>query len=313
MNTNNNIVNKSDSKTSNIKSISPKDITIIIPTFNEREAIGLVLDELKQEGYTNIIVVDGYSTDGTAEIAKEKGAFVIFQHGSGKSGAIKTALEYVKTPYIVVMDGDYSYDPKDIKNMLVHAEKYDEIIGFRNNNIGLLHRIGNKIINIAFNILFGTKLRDVCSGMYLVKTEALKDIEFKSKGFSIEVEIVAHVSTYGKITEVPINYRKRIGKKKIKSFRDGFAIIMSVISLALSYNPIFFFSILASLLSIPGVILTIWQLYLRYTYGAEAWSMGIAWLGLFLVIMGFQGFTVATISLMLKRMEKRIIHFLKRE
>jgi len=56
---------------------------------NEAEAIGKVIDELKQEGYKNILVVDGYSNDGTLEIAKQKGAKAIYQHGKGKAGAIK--------------------------------------------------------------------------------------------------------------------------------------------------------------------------------------------------------------------------------
>ena len=73
----------------------PKDInsevTVVIPTLNEAEAIGKVIDELKQYGIVNIIVVDGHSTDGTPKIAKEKGVKVIFQEGKGKALAIKTA------------------------------------------------------------------------------------------------------------------------------------------------------------------------------------------------------------------------------
>jgi dolichol-phosphate mannosyltransferase len=109
--------------------ISPEDLTIVIPTLNEREAIGFVLDELRQEGYENVLVVDGYSTDGTPDVARERGATVVFQHGAGKAGAIKTALEHVKTPYMLVMDGDHSYDPKDIKRLLAYAANYDEVIG----------------------------------------------------------------------------------------------------------------------------------------------------------------------------------------
>jgi dolichol-phosphate mannosyltransferase len=294
-------------------SISLKDVTVVIPTLNEREAIGIVLDELLAEGCVNVLVVDGYSTDGTVDIVRGKGIPIIYQHGAGKAGAIKTALEHVKTPYILVMDGDYTYDPKDIKHMLTHAANYDEIIGARKNNqnINLLHRLGNRIINYIFNLLFGAGLSDVCSGMYLLKTEALRGAELKSRGFNVEVEIAAHICSYGKITEVPINYRRRIGGRKLRTFKDGFTIAASIISLARTYNPVFLFSALASILTIPGITLTLWQLYLRYIYGAEAWSMGIAWLGLFLLIVGLQGFTAATISLMLKRMEKRIIQTIK--
>jgi len=65
------------------------------------------------------------------------------------------------------MDGDHTYNPKDIKKMLLHANKYDEIIGRRTNieNIPILPKLGNKIINSTFNLLLGTSLKDVCSGM----------------------------------------------------------------------------------------------------------------------------------------------------
>jgi len=289
--------------------ISPEDVTIVIPTLNEAEAIGKVLDELKQEGYTNILVVDGYSHDGTVEIAREKGAVVVYQHGLGKAGAIKTALEYVDTSYMLVMDGDYTYDPKDIKRMLLHAAKYDEIIGVRSGseNIGWLHRLGNKLINFTFNLLLGARLSDVCSGMYLLRTEALKGFELRGRGFSVEVEIAAYMCSSGRVTEVPISYRRRVGRRKLKTLRDGFSIITTVFWLARTYNPVFLLATLASLLAVPGAVLTLWQLYLRYVYGAEAWSMGVAWLGLFLLVVGMHGFTVATIALLLKRMEKRIV------
>ncbi|MCQ4450474.1 MAG: glycosyltransferase, partial [Sulfolobales archaeon] len=74
-------------------------VTFLIPTLNERDGIGLVIDEIKSLGFNKIIVVDGYSTDGTAEIAKEKGAKVIYQLGKGKASAVMTGLKHVDTPY----------------------------------------------------------------------------------------------------------------------------------------------------------------------------------------------------------------------
>ena len=123
----------------------------------------------------------------------------------------------------------------------------------------------------------------------------------------MEVEIAAHMCSSGRVSEVPINYRGRVGKRKLKTLRDGFSILNAIFWLARAYNPVFLLATLASLMAVPGVLLTLWQLYLRYVYGAEAWSMGVAWLGFFLLVIGMQGFTVATIALLLKRMEKRIV------
>lgn len=296
-----------------VAEVHPSLVTVVIPTLNEAEAIGKVIDELKAEGFTNVLVVDGYSNDRTPQIAMEKGAKVIFQHGIGKAGALRTAIEHVETPYMLVMDGDYTYDPKDIKRLLAHAAGYDEVIGARNpKNIPWLHRIGNKVINFLFRLLLGANSTDVCSGMYLIRTEAVRDLLPQSRGFSIEVELAAHTSYYGKVTEVPISYRKRIGNRKLKSLRDGLAIMATIIRLAWEYNPVFVLAIMASILAIPGAILTLWQLYLRYVYGAEAWSLGVAWLGLVLLIVGLQAFTLAILSLQIKRIEKRLIRLLQR-
>ena len=86
----------------------------MIPTLNEHEVIGRVLDDLKHFGFYNILVVDGYSNDGTVEIAKSKGAMVLNQHGVGKAGALATAIKTVNTPYMLVMDGDNTYKARTL-------------------------------------------------------------------------------------------------------------------------------------------------------------------------------------------------------
>jgi glycosyltransferase involved in cell wall biosynthesis len=86
-----------------------------------------------EAGYRNILVVDGYSSNRTVEIARSMGAQVVTQTGHGKSSAIKTAIETVQTEYILVMDGDGTYDPKDIERMreTVVKKNCDEVVGYR--------------------------------------------------------------------------------------------------------------------------------------------------------------------------------------
>ncbi|HSV49901.1 MAG TPA: glycosyltransferase [Candidatus Acidoferrales bacterium] len=97
-------------------SISKDQLTIVIPVKDEELAISSVIDELLLEGFDNILVVDGYSKDKTLQILKEKKSVrVISQHGKGKTGAVKTAIENVTTPYLLVIDGDYTYQAKDIQ------------------------------------------------------------------------------------------------------------------------------------------------------------------------------------------------------
>ena len=119
----------------------------------------------------------------------------------------------------------------------------------------------------------------------------------------MEVEIASYISSTGKITEVPISYRKRIGKQKLTTWKEGFNIITSIVRIARSYNPPFLLGTLFSLLAIPRAGILLWQLAQRYLYGGVGWSIGWAWLGLLLLIIGIQGFTIATMTLLLKRME----------
>jgi glycosyltransferase involved in cell wall biosynthesis len=287
--------------------VTKDDITVVIPTLNEEDGIGQLMYELNQCGYHNILVVDGYSTDGTAKAAESNGGFVVLQHSKGKCGAIETAIDNVKTPYMLVMDADCTYDPKDIGNFLVHADNHDQIIGVRangRNNIPRLNRFGNWIITTTFNMLMGTKLSDVCSGMYLIKTDSARELELNTRGFDVEVEIAAQTAIKGRITEVPIDYRKRVGSQKLSAWKHGFQIMRTVFSLARAYNPALLFSILVALAAIPASVILGWVALEVILYGV--WHSGYALTGLMLLVLASQGLAVATISAMLKRTEKRI-------
>ena len=287
---------------------SKDDITIVLPTLNEEKAIESVVTELKQVGYRNILVIDGYSTDGTVKIAESNGCCVLFQHSRGKCGAIETAIENVKTPYLLVMDGDLTYDPKDIDNFLIHADKYDQIIGVRANgrkNIPRTNRFGNWLITKTFNLLMGTKLSDVCSGMYLIGTSVARQLELNTSGFDVEVEIAAQTATNGRVTEVPIAYRKRVGCQKLNSWKHGFQIIRTVFGLARRYNPVLLFSGLVSLAAIPASFVLGWTAFEGILYGL--WHSEHVLSGLMLLLLASQGLTVASISLLFRRMEKRMI------
>jgi dolichol-phosphate hexosyltransferase len=244
-----------NSKPNSYQSVAEKNITVVIPTLNEEEAIGKVLNELQSLGFKNIVVVDGYSTDRTVEIAKQFGVKTIYQHGKGKTGALKTAIEHIETPYLLVMDGDYTYDASCINRFIQHLDCYDEIIGARiaddTNPMSFLHIYGNKIITKLFNNLMGTSLSDLCSGMYVVRTKALQSIDLSTTGFDVEAEIAAQIASLGRITEVPINYRSRLGKQKLSTWRHGYKIVKSILRLGKLYNPGTFYSILGKSIMIP--------------------------------------------------------------
>lgn len=286
-----------------------KNVVVLIPTLNEEEAIGYVIDELLQcgVGKEQILVVDGGSTDKTRDIVMSKGVKVIIQEGKGKADAIATAVKYIDKPYVLVMDGDYTYPAKYVKELLKKAIEgnYDEVIGAREKKIGMsvTYRFGNWILTKAFNLMFGTKLKDVLSGMYVVKTKVLKEIEWGVKGFSIEAEIAAHAASIGKISEYPISYRKRLGEKKLKVIH-GFQIARDIVKLMWRYNPAFFIFLAGSLTLLPGLVLGAWVAYHYLLFGIKYYVKGL--IAIILTVAGFQSLLMAVLTLYLKRMEIRL-------
>ncbi|MCW4003031.1 MAG: glycosyltransferase family 2 protein [Candidatus Bathyarchaeota archaeon] len=291
--------------------ITKDQVTIVIPVKNEEQAISLVIDELIQEGYSNILVVDGYSADNTIQIIEaKKSVTLIQQHGKGKTGAVKTAIENVTTPYLLILDGDYTYQAKDIQRLLNHCANYAQVIGVRDRkNIGLIHRFGNWVITKSFNLLMSTHFSDLCSGMYVLRTDVARSLELGSRGFATEVEIAAQTVSDYEVTEVPIGYRQRLGKAKL-SWKNGFGILSTVVSLARKYNPVLLFSIASMTSIIPAVALLAWVLYRQMVFGI--WHSGWALMGVMLLLFASQALAVVTLVLLVKRTEKRIIQRLEK-
>lgn len=238
--------------------VAKGDVTVVLPVLNEEEGLAAVVDELHGLGYWRILAVDGYSTDRTLEVARRKGVDVIQQTGKGKTGAVRTAIEHVSTPYMLVMDADFTYDARDIERFLDRSGRYDEVVGVRRReNIGRVHMVGNSIITGVFNFLFGVRVSDVCSGMYMLKTSSAKQLELVTEGFDIEVEVLAQVAARGMVGEVAINYRSRLGSRKL-AWKDGFTILSTTLNLARVYRRLSLCSLLAGLLPIVGFGMLSW-------------------------------------------------------
>jgi dolichol-phosphate mannosyltransferase len=224
--------------------IKKEDVTIVVPTLNEEGAIELVLKDILLEGYPKMLVIDGNSIDKTFTLVKNMQIPIYPQSGMGKTGAIRTALNYIETPYFGVIDGDYTYSAKDLEALLEKAPHNNQVIGARRDraNIKALNRFGNGLINLLFNLSFGTRLTDVCSGLYVLNTSFAKGLVLETGGFDVEVEIAAQAAKSRKIAEVPISYGSRIGIQKLNPLRDGFLITSSIIKLSKKYNPLMFYS-----------------------------------------------------------------------
>jgi len=287
------------------KGIAKDEVTVVIPTLDEAEAISKVIEAVRTEGYRNILVVDGNSTDGTADIASAMGVEVLLQHGVGKAGAVKTAMEHVNTSYVVFMDGDCTYDPKDIGKLLNQSERYVHVIGARDwSNMYYLHRLGNWIISQLFGVLFEVKVTDVCSGMYLLETKKARKYSLEEPGFVVETELGAQSASVGALTEVKIDYRPRIGARKLRTWRHGLAIFSAALRLARRYNPILLYSSLAGLSIIPAVSILSYVALRQLVMGI--WHSGWALVGIAFLLVAALSLVLASVSIMIRQLEKRL-------
>jgi dolichol-phosphate mannosyltransferase len=217
------------------------NISVIIATLNEEEGIGPTIDEMQRVlNNPYLVVVDGNSVDRTIEIAKNMGADVLLQEGKGKGDAMFQGYRNIssKVPYIVFTDADYTYPAHYIPQMIEILEqnpKVGMVIGDRfkgqvNTSKSLTNPfyVGNRLLALAQLVMNGVKLDDPLSGLRVVRSEVLDGWRPKSKGFDVEAEMNALVERRGyRIVEVPIDYRSRMGEKKLK-LRHGLGIMRRI-------------------------------------------------------------------------------------
>jgi glycosyltransferase involved in cell wall biosynthesis len=201
---------------------------VIIAALNEEEGIGLTIAELMDTlESSSVLVVDGRSTDRTVEVAKNLGAQIFIQDGIGKGDAVAKAVAHIdpQVDYVVLTDADYTYPAAYVPQMIRILEKNPQVgmvcgnrfTGYEEKSAASsIFYVGNRFIAFAHNLLNGVTLVDPLTGLRVVRAKILRNWQVQSKGFDIEVELNHHVEREGfGIAEVPINYRERLGQKKL--------------------------------------------------------------------------------------------------
>jgi dolichol-phosphate mannosyltransferase len=213
---------------------------VIIAALNEEQGIGPTIDELK--GYLrnpHFLVVDGNSQDRTVEKAKNTGADILFQDGKGKGDAMAKALKHadLSADYVVLTDADYTYPAEYVPRMIRILEENPHVgmvCGNRFNGhleakaLEDVYIFGNRLLAWAHNMLNGVQLRDPLTGLRVIRSGILRDWKVRSRGFDLEVEMNHHVERRGfTIREIDIEYRERLGEKKLK-IKHGFTILKRI-------------------------------------------------------------------------------------
>lgn len=291
-------------------------IAAIIPTLNEEEAIGQVIDDFPEEyrGHeVKIYVIDGGSEDRTVEIAQEKGIEVLHQRlGGGKGDGVRQALNEIDSEIFVMIDGDATYDPKELDRVVdpVIDNEAEHVIGWRKyrepGTIPMLNRAGNRVFNLVTSFSTGVKVHDMLSGFRAFTKESLDYTATTQPGFGIETEMTfTAIENNVRLEEVEISYDERKGESKLHPVKDGWRIINTIIWSIRDMNPLKFFSVAALsmfvLASYPGYLTVMQKLQ-----QGQIVNLGPALFASLLSIIGVQLFIFGLLADQIKNVEKRL-------
>ncbi|HSA37464.1 MAG TPA: S-layer glycoprotein N-glycosyltransferase AglJ [Methanoregula sp.] len=288
------------------------EVCVLIPTLNEAPTIGAIVREFRDLGFPHILIIDAKSTDNTVKNAREAGATVRTQSGTGKGNAIIEAFEVIEQPYILMLDGDGTYSAKDAEKMLTPLFLgFDQVIGDRlinaeEGSFSRLNLFGNHMLNMLFKIAHSRDLHDILSGYRAFTKLAINQMHLKEKGFEIETEISVEAVRNGqRIMVVPIRYLSRPGSAtKLSPFHDGIKIVSTIYRLARVNNPMFYFGMMGIFTSILGILVGVYVL-LQWFQNIEHIPLTI--LTVLLIVVGIEIFMFGMISDMLLVFHREII------
>lgn len=208
-------------------------VSIVIPVYNERDRVGLVIDKvcaadalgLEKE----IIIVDDGSTDGTRQVLERYGEqpglrILLQERNRGKAAALRRGFAEATGEITIVQDADLEYDPQDFPRLLqpILEGKADVVYGSRflggpHRVLFFWHYMGNKLLTTLSNMFTNLNLTDMETGYKVFRTAVLRRIRLRSERFGFEPEVTAKVARLGcRIYETPISYYGRTyaeGKK----------------------------------------------------------------------------------------------------
>jgi glycosyltransferase involved in cell wall biosynthesis len=238
-------------------------ISVIIPTRDEPAIESVVHDVFNalQNESVEVIVVDK-SQDETAQRASELGAKIIHQTGTGYGDAYILGFKHISddAEVVVILDGDYTYDPHDIPALLEPIrDGADLVIGSRfafleKGAMSRRNAFGNKLLTALIRGLYHVQLTDSQSGMRAIRRSALDSLKLQSPNMPFASEMIIEGQKEGLVlTEVPIRYRKRVGRPKLEPFKDAVSIISITVRLVRDYNPMVIFLPIGLLLILVGL------------------------------------------------------------
>jgi glycosyltransferase involved in cell wall biosynthesis len=224
-------------------------ISVVIPAYNEEGGLAEVVRGLRGRMEASgrpfeIIIVDDGSSDRTLEVARSLGVTVI-QHGTnrGYGAALKTGIREARGEHILICDGDGTYPPESIPELLRYVDDNDMVVAARTGesvDIPLLRRMAKGFLRRLAIYLSEAHIPDLNSGLRIFRRDAaVHFFPILPSGFSFTTTItLAMLCNEGVVRYVPINYSKRTGRSKIRPLRDTLNFLILIMRTILYFNPL---------------------------------------------------------------------------
>nr|WP_294914647.1 glycosyltransferase family 2 protein [uncultured Neokomagataea sp.] len=229
-------------------------IAVLIPCYNESVAIGQVIQDFRQAlPDAPIYVYDNNSTDDTIAIAQAAGAIIRTESLQGKGHVIRRMFADIDADYYILVDGDATYEAGAAPRLvaLAQSQGLDMVNAARvtdqSNAYRRGHVTGNRALTGIVTHIFGRRLTDMLSGYRVFSKRFVKSFPALSSGFETETELTVHaLELCMPIGELPTRYSERPpgSTSKLRTYRDGFRILKTILTLVKQERPILFFSTL---------------------------------------------------------------------
>ncbi|MBI4406096.1 MAG: glycosyltransferase [Deltaproteobacteria bacterium] len=231
-------------------------VALMLPCLDEEHTLAKVIRDFRAEiPFLDIYVFDNNSSDRSREIALRENAKVVRVQKQGKGYVVRKMFETVEADIYILVDSDDTYDVKGIWQLIepVLNEEADMTVASRlsDHSSGAFrkfHRFGNSLIIRLINMIFRSSLTDICSGYRVMSRNFIKNIPLLRDGFEVETELTVYSLIWGfAIKEVPLAYRDRPpnSQSKLRTFRDGYKVLLTIVWLARDLRPLLFFGIAA--------------------------------------------------------------------
>jgi glycosyltransferase involved in cell wall biosynthesis len=221
---------------------------VIVPAYNEERSVEQVVRRVLQEPLVRqVVIVDDCSTDGTLAAARRCASDqrVVIKHhetNRGKGAAIRTGLEAITAPLVVIQDADLEYDPADYEKLVspILRGRADVVYGTRgfagHSAYSYWFVIGNQLVTTATNILFNCYIQDMETGFKVMRTSLMRRLGVRGNRFDVEPEITGRILRLGyRIYEVPIDYSARTREQGKKlTWRDGVKALFVLLAVRLA-------------------------------------------------------------------------------